>query len=78
MNKDAKDPLYERFAKAYTVQAPPSMEKLRPNDQLLLRLYYLEGYDYEELSQVLDINYGNCRTRLSRAKSKLKKILNDE
>jgi RNA polymerase sigma factor (sigma-70 family) len=55
-----------------------AMEKLRPNDQLLLRLYYLEGYDYEELSQVLDINYGNCRTRLSRAKSKLKKILNDE
>ncbi|MDG1270966.1 MAG: hypothetical protein P8O04_00730 [Flavobacteriaceae bacterium] len=29
MNKDAKDPLYERFAKAYTVQAPPSGHEQR-------------------------------------------------
>ena len=55
-----------------------AMEQLCPNDQLLLRLYYLEGYDYEELSDILGLNYGSCRTRLSRAKSKLKKILNDE
>ncbi len=33
---------------------------------------YLEGYDYEELTEVLQLNYGSCRTLISRAKEQLK------
>ena len=53
-----------------------ALNKLKPQDQIILKLYYLEGYDHEELSEILQLSYANCRTRLSRAKSKLTKILN--
>lgn len=35
-------------------------------------LMYFEGYDYEELSNILKLSYGNCRTLISRAKEQLK------
>lgn len=49
--------------------------QLKSTEQLMLKLYYLEGYDHEEISTLLNISYANCRTRLSRAKNKLKKLL---
>lgn len=52
-----------------------ALEQLSAKDQLILKLYYLEGYDHQELSEILDISNANCRTKLSRAKSKLKKLL---
>ena len=52
-----------------------ALEQLSAKDQLILKLYYLEGYDHQELSEILNISYANCRTKLSRAKSKLKKLL---
>ena len=30
------------------------MEQLRPKDQLLLRLYYLEGYDHGKIVEKLN------------------------
>jgi len=48
---------------------------LKPKDRLLIKLFYLEGYDHKELSSILNISYANCRTRVSRAKNKLTKLL---
>ncbi|MGB0949616.1 MAG: RNA polymerase sigma factor, partial [Marinirhabdus sp.] len=48
------------------------MEQLHPNYRTVLNLYYIEGYDYEELGSILNITYGNCRTLLSRAKESLR------
>lgn len=39
--------------------------------RIILSLYLLEGYDHEEISQVLDISYNLSRTRYSRARKKL-------
>ena len=39
--------------------------------RVILSLYLLEGYDHEEISQILDISYNLSRTRYSRAKKKL-------
>jgi len=39
--------------------------------RIILSLYLLEGYDHEEISQILDISYNLSRTRYSRAKKKL-------
>jgi len=32
----------------------------------------IEGYDYEEVCEILNISYANCRTTFSRAKESLK------
>lgn len=39
--------------------------------RIILSLHLLEGYDHEEISQVLDISYNLSRTRYSRARKKL-------
>ena len=39
--------------------------------RIILSLYLLEGYDHEEISQILDISYNLSRTRYSRARKKL-------
>jgi RNA polymerase sigma factor (sigma-70 family) len=44
---------------------------------MVLTLFYIEGYDQEEISEILKISYANCRTTLSRAKESLRKKLNE-
>ncbi|MBC7655019.1 MAG: RNA polymerase sigma factor [Oligoflexus sp.] len=43
--------------------------------RLVLSLYLLEGYDHEEISQILKISEGTSRTQFLRAKRKLIDIL---
>ncbi|MGB5941977.1 MAG: RNA polymerase sigma factor [Leeuwenhoekiella sp.] len=50
-----------------------AMEQLRENYRVALTLHLIEGYDYEELSGILNIQEGNCRTLVSRAKNSLRK-----
>ncbi len=53
-----------------------AMNELPENYRIILSLYYLEGYDHEEISEILDMSYANSRTMLNRAKSKLLTLLN--
>jgi DNA-directed RNA polymerase specialized sigma24 family protein len=48
---------------------------LKPNYSLSLSLHLIEGYDYEEICEIMDISYANCRTLISRAKESLRKKL---
>ena len=43
--------------------------------RIILSLYLLEGYDHEEIAQILDISYNLSRTRYSRAKKKLLEMI---
>lgn len=52
-----------------------TMERLKPNYKLILTLFFIEGYDLEEITSILDISYENCRTMMSRAKTSLKNKL---
>jgi len=38
-------------------------------------LHLIEGYDYEEISKIMNITYANCRTTISRAKENLRQKL---
>jgi DNA-directed RNA polymerase specialized sigma24 family protein len=38
-------------------------------------LHLVEGYDYDEISEIMDISYANCRTTISRAKENLRQKL---
>ncbi len=53
-----------------------AMKKLKDNYRVSLTLHLIEGYDYEEVSSIMDISYANCRTMISRAKESLRKKLN--
>ena len=47
------------------------MKKLNDGYRVILSLYLLEGYDHQEISEILDISYNAVRTRYSRARQKL-------
>lgn len=61
---------------SYKVEAiHNAIEQLPDGYRIVLSLYLLEGYDHEEISQILEISYNATRTRFSRAKQKLIGIL---
>lgn len=52
-----------------------SLLNLKENYRVILTLNLIEGYDYEEISQILNYTNENVRTTISRAKKKLKQVL---
>jgi RNA polymerase sigma-70 factor (ECF subfamily) len=52
-----------------------TMNRLKDNYRISLTLHLIEGYDYEEISTIMNISYANCRTTISRAKESLRKQL---
>jgi len=52
-----------------------TMNSLKDNYRLSLTLHLIEGYDYEEVSSIMNISYANCRTTISRAKESLRNKL---
>ena len=57
-------------------QVMAALQSLKENYRIALTLLYIEGYDQEEISEIMDITPGNCRTTISRAKESLLKKLN--
>ena len=55
-----------------------AMSQLKDNYRQSLSLHLIEGYDYEEMSEIMNMSYANCRTMVSRAKNSLRKILNHD
>ena len=54
-----------------------AINRLKDNYRIAISLHYIEGYDYEEMMQILGLSYANVRTLVSRAKNKLKILLTD-
>ena len=46
--------------------------------RIIISLFLLEGYDHEEIAQILNISYGASRTRFSRARQKLLSVLSEQ
>ena len=51
------------------------MKTLKNNYRVALTLHLVEGYDYDEISEIMEISYANCRTTISRAKESLRQKL---
>ena len=49
------------------------LNTLKDNYRIALTLHLIEGYDYDEISSIMNISYANCRTTISRAKNSLRK-----
>jgi len=52
-----------------------AISQLPQKYELVLSLFLIEGYDHQEISQILDITEVNSRTQLLRGKKKLKESL---
>jgi RNA polymerase sigma factor (sigma-70 family) len=48
-----------------------AIEKLPDGYRVILSLYLLEGYDHDEIAEIMKINSSTSRSQLSRAKQKL-------
>jgi RNA polymerase sigma factor (sigma-70 family) len=48
-----------------------AMERLPDGYRVILTLYLLEGYDHDEIAEILNISSSTSRSQLSRAKQKL-------
>lgn len=55
-----------------------SIQALPPKDRLVLHLHYYEGYQTAEIAHILGWREGTVRSRLSRARKKLKDLLTDQ
>lgn len=56
-------------------QVKKGIQKLADGYRTVLSLYLLEGYDHEEISEILGITHNTVRTQYIRAKQKLLLIL---
>ena len=63
------------FTNIKAKQVMDTMKGLKDNDRVSLTLHLIEGYDYEEISEIMNISYANCRTTISRAKESLRNKL---
>ena len=52
-----------------------AIDKLPEKYQYVVMLYLIEGYDHQEISEILNISEVASRTQLSRGKVKLKELL---
>ncbi|MCL2042154.1 MAG: RNA polymerase sigma factor [Bacteroidales bacterium] len=56
-------------------QVKAAMEQLPEKYRIILSLYLMEGYDHEEIAEILQLNEATARSQYSRAKQKLIEII---
>ncbi|MGI5962203.1 MAG: RNA polymerase sigma factor [Lawsonibacter sp.] len=59
-------------------QALEAIFSLSPADRAVIHLYYYEGYSTQEIAQRTGQRPGSVRSRLTRARAKLKRLLEGE
>ena len=63
------------YTNTKAAQVMNCMDSINKNYKQILTLHLIEGYDYEEIGEILQISYSNCRTMISRAKESLRNKL---
>jgi len=61
-----------------TEDVKTAIEGLPEKYRIVVMLYLIEGYDHQEISEILGISEVASRTQLSRGKQKLKNELKSE
>ncbi|MEN8789793.1 MAG: RNA polymerase sigma factor [Flavobacteriaceae bacterium] len=59
-------------------QVKEAMQQLPEKYRFVVQLFLVEGYDHQEISQILDLREPTCRTRLLRGKGYLKELLKEK
>jgi RNA polymerase sigma factor (sigma-70 family) len=53
-----------------------ALNRIKNKYRIIISLFLFEGYDHDEISEILNISYNLSRTRYHRAKEQLKKEIN--
>ncbi len=61
-----------------SIDLSSAMKQLTPKERIVIDLFYYEGYKTNEISQLLGCQHGTIRSRLLRARKKLKNALEME
>ncbi len=75
LTEDEGIDLGENNANSQVQQILKAMKELKENYRIILSLHLIEGYDHDEICDVLEITPANCRTTISRAKESLRNKL---
>ncbi|SDE79456.1 RNA polymerase sigma-70 factor, ECF subfamily [Ulvibacter litoralis] len=65
----------EDYTQVKATEALRCLNSLHDNYRRVLTLHLIEGFDYEEICEILQISYANCRTLISRGKESLRNKL---
>ena len=74
--EDASNLTDEELNACKVEEIKKTMEDLPDNYRIILSLYLLEGYDQQEIAEILNISHNNVRIRYMRAKKKLLEEVN--
>jgi RNA polymerase sigma factor (sigma-70 family) len=66
------------FSEIQLEEVKKAVRQLPDGYRVVLSLYLLEGYDHEEIAQILGISNGSSRSQYLRAKLKLRELLQKE
>jgi RNA polymerase sigma-70 factor (ECF subfamily) len=61
--------------KIAALRAKNAIEKLDEPQKTIMQLRDIEGYDYDEIAQILNMNVNTVRVSLSRARKKVREFL---
>lgn len=66
------------ISEVHTEYLKKAIQQLPDGYRVVLTLYLLEGYDHEEIAQILGISNGSSRSQYMRAKLKLRELIKKE
>ena len=76
INDTALSPEKKMILKEKYINLLQEIAQLENHDEEIISLFYLKDLSYEEICKELNISYSNARTRLNRAKHRLRSQLN--
>ena len=76
INDTAPSPADQMILKEQYLKTLKAIGQLNTDDEEIITLFYLEDLSYNQISADLNISYANARTKLSRAKHRLRDQLN--
>ena len=65
----------DEYTEVRSQQLLDCMNLLNKSYRDVLTLHFIEGFDYQEICEIMEISYANCRTLMSRAKDSLRRKL---
>jgi len=71
---DAPDPLAVTLGNELQAEIQALLGKLPPDQRAVIVMRDLEGYSYEEMAEILKVNMGTVKSRLNRARARLRNL----
>jgi len=71
-------PEHDLHKERWLAQVERAVYRLNPDQRSLVALHDMEGYSLPELSEMLNVPIGTIKSRLHRARSKLRELIGDQ